>query len=86
MFRLDFTECADREAAARVLLKVFDVGPGSIAGFFERLHRTVAIFAAHDFLAFGERFVEGAWEPATSCFHLALRHDRGFLLKSHRVV
>jgi len=36
MFRFDSAERANREPAAGVSLQV---GPGSVAGFFERLHR-----------------------------------------------
>jgi hypothetical protein len=61
MFRFDSVERANREPAAGVSLQVFDVGSGSEAGFFERLHRAVAVFAAHELSAFCEGFVEGAW-------------------------
>jgi hypothetical protein len=60
MFRFDSTERANWESAAGMSLKVFDVGSGSIAGLLERLHWAVAIFAAHDLIAFCERFVESA--------------------------
>jgi hypothetical protein len=60
MFRFDSTERANREPATGVSLKVFDVGSGSVAGFLERLHWAVAIFAAHVLIAFCKRFVEGA--------------------------
>jgi len=83
MLRFDSIERANREPAAGVSLKVFDVGSGSVAGFLERLHRAVAIFAAHDLIAFCERFVEGAWEPTSTHLHLALRHHRRFLLSRH---
>lgn len=83
MFRFDSTEGADREPAASVCLKMFDVGSGSGVGFFERLDGAVAIFAAHDFIAFFNRFVEVAWEPASTHLHLALSHHRRFLLSSH---
>ena len=83
MFRFGSAERADREAAAGVSLQVFDVGSGSVAGFFERLHRAVAIFAAHKLIAFCEGFVEGAWEPTPTHLHLALRHHRRFFLGSH---
>ena len=79
MFRFDPDEGANREAAAGVSLQVFDVGSGSEAGFFERLHRAVAVFAAHELSAFCEGFVEGAWEPTATHLHLALRHHRWFL-------
>ena len=46
MLRFDSAERADREPAAGVSLQVFDVGSGSEAGFFERLHRAVAMFIA----------------------------------------
>ena len=83
MFRFDSTERANRESAAGVSLKVFDVGSGSFAGFLERLHWAVAIFAAHGLLAFCERFIEGAWEPTPTHLNLALRHHRRFLLSRH---
>jgi len=83
MFRFDSAERADREAAAGVSLQVFDVGSGSEARFFERLHRAMAIFAAHELIAFCEGFVEGAWEPTATHLHLALRHYRRFFLCSH---
>jgi hypothetical protein len=83
MLRFDSAERANREPAAGVPLKVFDVGAGSVAGFFERLHRAMAKFAAHDLIAFCEGFVEGAREPTPTHPHLALRHHRRFLLSSH---
>jgi hypothetical protein len=83
MFRFDSAERANRESAAGVSLQVFDVGPGSVAGLFERLDRAMAIFAAHDLIAFCEGFEDGAWEPAPTHLHLALRHHRRFLLRSH---
>lgn len=83
MLRLDSTERANREPAAWVSLQVFDVGAGSIAGFFERLHRAVAMFAAHELIAFRERFKDGAWEPTPTYLHLALRHNRRFLIRGH---
>jgi hypothetical protein len=83
MFRFDSAERANRESAAGVSLKVFDVGSGSVAGFLERLHGAMAIFAAHDLLAFCECFVESAWEPTPTHLNLALRHHRRFLLSRH---
>jgi hypothetical protein len=83
MFRFDSAERANREPAAGVSLQVFDVGSGSETRFFERLHRAMAIFAAHDLIAFSEGFVEGAWEPTPTHLHLALRHHRRFFLRSH---
>ena len=83
MFRFDSAEGANREPAAGVSLQVFDVGPGSEARFFERLHRAMAIFAAHELIAFCEGFVEGAWEPTAAHLHLAFRHHRRFFLSSH---
>ncbi len=83
MFRFESAERANREPAAGVSLQVFDVGSGSVAGFFERLHRAMAIFAAHELIAFCEGFVEGAWEPTPTYLHLALHHHRRFLLSSH---
>jgi hypothetical protein len=83
MYRFDSAESANREPAAGVSLQVFDVGSGSVAGFFERLYWAVAIFAAHDFIAFCERFVDCAWEPTPTHLHFALRHHRRFLLSRH---
>ena len=83
MFRFDSAERADREAAAGVSLQVFDVGSGSEARFFERLHRAMAIFAAHDLSAFCQGFVNGAGEPTPTHLHLALRHYRRFFPDSH---
>jgi hypothetical protein len=80
MFRFDSAERANREPASAVSLQVFDVGSGSVAGFFERLHRAMAIFAAHDLIAFCEGFVEGAWSqrPRTFTSHSVI--TGGFLL------
>ena len=83
MFGFDSAEGADGEAAAGVALEVFDVGSGSEAGFFEGLDGAVAVFAAHEFGAFGEGFPEGAGEPAAAHLDLALGHYRGFLLCRH---
>jgi hypothetical protein len=83
MFRFDSAERTNREPAAGVSLQVFDVGSGSVAGFLERLHRAVAIFATHDFSALCERFEDRAWKPAPPHLHLALRHHRRFFLRSH---
>ena len=83
MFRFGSTECAYRESAAGVSLKVFDVGSGSEARFLERLHWAVAIFAAHDLIAFCERFVESTWEPTPTHLNLALRHHRRSILRRH---
>ena len=83
MFRFDSAERANREAAAGVSLQVFDVGSGSEARFFERLHRAMAILAAHDLTAFCEGFEDGAWEPTPAHLHLALRHHRRFLPGRH---
>lgn len=83
MFRFDPAECPNREPAAGVSLQMFDMGSGSVAGFFERLHRAVAIFAGHELIAFCEGFRERAWEPTPTHFHLTLRHHRRFLLDSH---
>jgi hypothetical protein len=52
MFRSDFAERANRESAAGVSLQVFDVGSGSVAGFFESLHLAMAIFAGHKLIPF----------------------------------
>ena len=61
-------------------LKVFDVGSGSVAGFFERLHRAVAIFAAHDLVALCEGLVEraGSQRPRTFTSHSVI--TGGFFL------
>ena len=83
MFRFDSAERADREAAAGVCLQVFDLGSGSEARCFERLHRAVAMFAAHELIEFGEGFPEGAGEPTPTHLHLALRHHRRFFPGSH---
>ena len=53
---------------------------GSILG---RLHRAVAMFAAHELIAFGEGFPEGAWEPTPANLHFALRHHRRFFPGRH---
>jgi hypothetical protein len=50
-------EFAGRKSAAWVALQVFDVGSGTCAGLFQRLHRAVAVFAAHRLAALGESFV-----------------------------
>jgi hypothetical protein len=50
-------EFAHRESAARVALQMFDVGSGTCAGLFQRLHRAVAVFAAHRLSTLGESFV-----------------------------
>jgi hypothetical protein len=83
MFGFDPTERATRETATGMSLKVFDVGSGSGAGFLERLHWAVAIFAAHDLIPFFERFVEGAREPTPTHSYLALRHHRWLFLSRH---
>lgn len=83
MFRFDSAEFADRESAAWVALQVFDVSSGTRAGLFQRLHRAVAMFAAHHLATFGESFEDGAWQPTTARFDLTLRHHRWFLLGSH---
>ncbi len=83
MFRFHSTERANREPAAGVSLQVLDVGSGSEARFFERLHRAMAIFATHDLIAFCEGFLEGAWEPTPTHLHLTPRHQRRFFSGSH---
>jgi hypothetical protein len=83
MLGFDSTELANRKSAARVALQVFDVGSGTGGRFFQRLHRAVAVFAAHQLASLGESFVEGAWQPTTSHFDFALRHHRRFLLSTH---
>jgi len=86
MLGLDSTELANRKSAARVALQVFDVGSGTGGRFFQRLHRAMAVFTAHDLIAFCEGFVEGAWEPTPTHLHLALRHHRRFFLSSHKCI
>jgi hypothetical protein len=83
IFRSYSAKGANREPAPSMSLQVFHVGSGSVAGFLERLHRAMAISAAHDLVAFCERFEDGAWQPPPTHLHLALRHHRGFLLRSH---
>jgi hypothetical protein len=43
MFGFDTTERVNREPAAGVALHVFDVGSGTCAGFFQRLHWAVTV-------------------------------------------
>jgi len=86
VFGFDSAELANREFAPGMALQVFDVGPGTSAGFFQRLHRAMAVFAAHQLAAFREGFVEGAWQPTAAYFDLAFRHDRRFLLRRHELV
>jgi hypothetical protein len=57
VFGFDSAEFADRKPAAWVALQVFDMGSGTCAGFFQRLHRAVAVFAAHHLGTLGESFV-----------------------------
>jgi hypothetical protein len=57
VFGFDSAEFADRKSAAWVALQVFDVGSGTYAGLFQRLHRAVAVFAAHHFATLGESIV-----------------------------
>jgi hypothetical protein len=57
VFGFDSAEFADRKFAARVALQVFNMGSGTCAGFFQRLHRAVAEFAAHHLATLGESFV-----------------------------
>jgi hypothetical protein len=57
VFGFDSAEFADRESAARVVLQVFDVGSGTRAGLFQRLHRAMAVFASHRLATLGESFV-----------------------------
>lgn len=83
MFRFDPAERANWEPAAGVTLQVFNVGSGSITGFFERLYRAMTIFAPHDLIAFRKGFVDRAWEPTPTHLYLALRHHRRFFLDSH---
>lgn len=86
MFGFDSAERADRKSAAGVALQMLDMGPCACAGFFQRLHRTVAVFAAHNFVPFGEGFVDGARQPTAPYFDLALGHHRRFLPGSHPLV
>ena len=83
VFGFDSTELANRKSAARVALQVFNMGSSTCAGFLQRLHRAVAVFAAHDLASFGESLIDGAWQPAAAYFDLALRHDRRFLFSRH---
>ncbi len=83
MFLFDSTERTDRKAATGVFLKVLDVGSGSIAGFFKSLHRTVAVFTAHEFAAFRERLIQGAWKPTPTHLDLALSHHWRLFLYGH---
>lgn len=83
MFGFDPTELADWKPAAGMALQVFDVGPSSSAGLFQRLHRPVAVFAAHHLFALGEGFVDGAGQPTATYFDLALRHHRRLLPCGH---
>lgn len=57
VFGFDSAEFADRKSAAWVALQVFDVGSCTCAGLFQRLHRAVAVLAAHHFATLGESFV-----------------------------
>ena len=83
MFGFDSAELAHREPAAGMALQVLDVSPGTRAGFFQRLHGSVTVFAAHDLATLGEGFIEGAWQPTAAYLHLALRHNRRLLLRRH---
>jgi len=57
VFGFDAAKFANRKSAARVALQVFDVGSGTCAGLFQRLHRAMTIFAAHQLATLGESFV-----------------------------
>jgi hypothetical protein len=83
MFGFAPPERATEGTAAGVSLKVFDVGSGPGAGFLERLHWAMAIFAAHDLVPFCEHFVEGARKPTPTHLHLALRDFKRLLLSTH---
>ncbi len=84
MHRLDAAERAYREPAPGVSLQVFDVGAGSGAGFLERLHRAMAVLAAHQLTALRQRLIEGAGQPSPTHLHLALRHHRRSRLHAHK--
>ena len=83
MFAFDSAAFANRKSAAGMALQVFDVGPGAGGGFLQRLHRPVAVFAAHELVALGEGFVDSARQPTTAYFDLALRHHRRLLPYGH---
>jgi hypothetical protein len=83
MFGFNSTEFSNRKSAARVALQVFDVGSETCARFFQRLHRAVAVFAAHHLASVCESFGEGAWQPTAPYFDLALCHHWRFLLSRH---
>jgi hypothetical protein len=83
MFGFNSTEFADRKPAAGMTLQVFDMSSGTCAGFFQGLHRSVAVFAPHDLVSFNEGFVESAGQPTATYFDLALRHHREFPLSDH---
>jgi hypothetical protein len=86
VFGLDAGEFADRKSAARVALHVFDVCAGACTGLFQRLHRAMAVLAAHRLTTLGESLVEGARQPTTAYFDLTLCHHRRPLPRSHRRV
>jgi hypothetical protein len=83
MFRSDSAERANREPTAGVSLQMFYVGSRPVAGFFEGLYLAMAVLAAHELIALCKGFVDGAWEPTPTHFHLALRHHRRFIFGSH---
>jgi hypothetical protein len=83
MFRFHPTERSHRKPAPAVSLQVFNVRPRPLAGFLQRLHRPMAIRAAHHLIAFHERFPQRARHPSPTHLHLTLRHHRRLLLRSH---
>jgi len=76
------SERANREPAAGVSLQVFDVGSGSEARFFERLHRAMAVFAAHELVASREGFVDSAGEPTPTSQERDIGHSANLLTVS----
>ena len=58
---------------------MFNVSPRARARLFQRLHRLVAIFAAHQLATLGQRLPQTARHPPPAHLHLALRHHRPLL-------
>ena len=81
MFGFDSGELANRESTAGMALQVFHVGPGTGGRFFQRLHRSVAVFATHNLVALGEGFIEGACSqrPRTFTSHSVMTGDFFFV-------
>jgi len=66
---------------------VFDVGSGSVAGFFERLHRAMAIFAAHDLIAFCEgAFIYGDYQDLDPTNEQVFFYTRSLGASSYLVI